>query len=421
MIFKKPLKRYNSIDHKDINAAISVMKSGALSPFIGAWPEISGIGSFYGGKNVQLFEKNIRKFYGTKYAVSVNSWTSGLITAVGAIDTEPGDEIITSPWTMCATVTSIIHWAAIPVFADIEDETFNLDIKDILKKITNKTRAIIIPEIFGHPFDIIALKKILNKRKNKRKIFLIADNAQTPLGKFNYRYSCNFYDIGGFSYNYHKHIQTGEGGMLVTNNKKFAERMQLIRNHGEAVVGPKKIKKINNIIGYNFRMGEIEAAIGNSQLKKLKKIVKSRVKIANYLTKNLSSLKGLSTPSVKSGFNHDYYIYSLKYDESKTGVPREKIIKKMNSLGAPVSPGYVNVHLYPMFQKKIAYGKKNFPWSISEESKKISYKKGICPVAEKLHEKVLIKIPLCNYQFKKHDQYKMVKCFFKTWNYFKIS
>ena len=418
MIFKKPLRRYNSIDSKDIKVAVAVIKSGSLSPFIGAWPDLPNIGSFYGGKHVQRFERNIEKYYGLKYAISVNSWTSGLITAVGAIETEPGDEIITSPWTMCATVTSIIHWAAIPVFADIENETFNLNIESVLKKITNKTRAIIVPEIFGHPFDILSLKKTL--KKIKRKIFLIGDNAQTPLGKINNKFSCKYYDIGGFSYNYHKHIQTGEGGMLVTNNKKIAERMQLIRNHGEAVVGPRKIKKINNIIGYNFRMGEIEAAIGNSQLKKLKKKVKNRVDIANYLTKNLFNLKGLSTPIQKKGFSHDYYIYSLKYDENKTGVSREKIIKKMQSLGAPVSPGYINVHLYPMFQKKIAYGKQNFPWSISRQSKKISYQKGICPVAEKLHDKVLIKINLCNYQLNKLDQDKIIKCFLETWKFYKI-
>ena len=132
------------------------------------------------------------------------------------------------------------------------------------------------------------MKKSL--KKYKKKIYLISDNAQSPLGMYKNKFTCNYFDIGGFSYNYHKHIQTGEGGALITNNKSLAERMCLIRNHGEAIVGPKKIKKINNIIGYNFRMGEIEAAIGNSQLKKLRKLVKIRVNIANYFSKKLKNL-----------------------------------------------------------------------------------------------------------------------------------
>ena len=418
MIFKKPLKRYNSIGIKELKAAIKVLKSGALSPFLGSWPDIPNVGSFYGGKQVQLFERNLEKFYNSKYAITVNSWTSGLIAAVGAIDIEPGDEIITSPWTMCATVTSIIHWAAIPIFADIEEDTFNIDINSILSKVTSKTKAIIIPEIFGHPFDIQSLKKSL--KKYKKKIYLISDNAQSPLGMYKNKYTCNYYDIGGFSYNYHKHIQTGEGGALITNNKYLAERMCLIRNHGEAIVGPKKIKKINNIIGYNFRMGEIEAAIGNCQLKKLRKLVNIRVDIANYFSKNLKNLPGLIIPKIKKNFNHNFYVYALKYNANRTGISRDRIIKKLKSLGAPVVPGYANIHLYPMFQKKIAYGTNNFPWSISKKSMKINYKKGICPVAEDLNDNSVIKIPICDYQLSKSDQIKVVKCFTKTWEHFKL-
>ncbi|MDC0179609.1 DegT/DnrJ/EryC1/StrS family aminotransferase [Candidatus Pelagibacter sp.] len=419
MIFKKSLRRYNSIGKEEIKAANEVLKSGALSPFLGSWPDIPNVGSFYGGKKVQLFERNLEKFYGSKYAITVNSWTSGLIAAVGAIDVEPGDEIITSPWTMCATVTSIIHWAAIPVFADIEEDTFNLDINSILSKINKKTKAIIIPEIFGHPFDVLTLKK---KLKNfDRKIYLISDNAQSPLGKYKGKYTCNFYDIGGFSYNYHKHIQTGEGGALVTNSKNLAERMYLIRNHGEAVVGPRKIKKINNIIGYNFRMGEIEAAIGSSQLKKVFKLVKQRISIANFLSRNLKNFNGLTIPKIKDGFNHNFYVYALKYDSSKTGISRDRIVKKLKSLGAPVVPGYANIHLYPMFQKKIAYGKNHFPWSLSKSSMKISYNKGICPISENMNENSIIKIPICDYQFSVDDQKKLIQCFLETWKFFRIS
>ncbi len=419
MIFKNPLKRYKSIGKEEIKVVSKVLSSGALSPFLGSWPDIPNVGSFFGGKNVQLFENKLKKFYKCNYAITVNSWTSGLIAAIGATDVEPGDEIITSPWTMCATATSIIHWNAVPVFADIEDNTFNLSIESILSKINKHTKAILIPEIFGHPFDILKLKKEIKKKINK-KIFLIADNAQTPLGKYRNNFTCNFYDIGGFSYNYHKHIQTGEGGALITNNANLANRMQLIRNHGEAVVKPRNIKEINNIIGYNFRMGEMEAAIGIEQLKKLPKLVKERVKIANFFTKNLKNFKGLTVPKIKKEFNHNFYVYALKYDQEKCKISRKKIIEKLKSLGAPVVAGYANLHLYPMFQKKIAYGTKHFPWSLNKRTMSIKYNKGICPMSEKLHKKIVIKIPICDYQFDMSDQKKLIKCFKETWKFFNL-
>ena len=195
-----------------------------LVSFFGSWPDIPNVGSFYGGKQVQLFERNLEKFYNAKYAITVNSWTSGLITAVRAIDVEPGDEIITSPWTMCATVTSIVHWAAIPIFADIEQDTFNLDIKYIIKN-NKQNKSNYYSEIFGHPFDIQSLKKSL--KKYKKKIYLISDNAQSPLGMYKNKFTCNYFDIEVLAIiiiNIFKLVRAGSD----TNNKSLAERMCLI-------------------------------------------------------------------------------------------------------------------------------------------------------------------------------------------------
>ena len=129
-------KKYNSIGKEELVAATNVIKSGHLSSFVGSWPSSDGRSSFYGGKKVLEFEKQICKFFNVKYAVTVNSWTSGLVIAVGALDIEPGDEIIVSPWTMCASATCIINWLAIPIFADINKDTFNLDPDEVEKKIT---------------------------------------------------------------------------------------------------------------------------------------------------------------------------------------------------------------------------------------------------------------------------------------------
>ena len=162
-IINYKFKKKNSIGNKEISSAIKVLKSGELSGFMGS----SGP-NFLGGKYVRNFEEKIKKFYNVKYAISVNSWTSGLIAAVGSLNVEPGDEIIVTPWTMCATATAILHWNCIPVFADIDENTFCIDPQEIKKKITSKTRAIIAVDIFGHPADIDNIKKIIKNKKSIR-------------------------------------------------------------------------------------------------------------------------------------------------------------------------------------------------------------------------------------------------------------
>ena len=141
----EPFNKYKTIGKEELDAATEVIKTGVLSQFLGCWDP-----DFYGGKKVQEFERACEKYFQVNHVVTVNSWTSGLICALGAIDIEPGDEVITTPWTMCATATSILHWNAIPVFADIEEDTFNIDPKSILKNISHKTKAILAVDIFGH-------------------------------------------------------------------------------------------------------------------------------------------------------------------------------------------------------------------------------------------------------------------------------
>ena len=134
---KKPFKRYNSIGLEEVEAAKLVIESGVLSQYLGRWDD-----DFYGGPKVQQFERECEAYFGVKHAITVNSWTSGLVAAVGAIGVEPGDEIIVTPWTMCASATAILHWNAIPIFADIESETFCLDLASVEDNITSKTKAI---------------------------------------------------------------------------------------------------------------------------------------------------------------------------------------------------------------------------------------------------------------------------------------
>jgi len=411
-VFSEPLNRYNSIGDEELKAATDVLKTGALSPFLGDWKDIPNVGSFYGGKKVREFENAIKEFYSVKHAITVNSWTSGLVCAVGAIGIEPGDEVIVSPWTMCASATAILHWCGIPVFCDIESDTFNLDPESIKQNISEYTKAIMVPDIFGHPADMERIMKIA--RENNLKV--ISDTAQAPLAKENNKLAGTISDIGGFSLNYHKHIQTGEGGILITDDDNYAERMQLIRNHGEAVVEGKGVKDISNIIGYNFRLGEIEAAIGIEQFKKLDHLVARRVEIANILSNGLSDLAGLKTPITKDGFTHSFYVYGLTYDETKTGVHRDKVYEALKMEGVPIVNCYVNLHLLPMYQTRIAYGTRGFPWKSEFYRGNVSYEKGICPVAENLNDNTFLKIPICDYEFNNNEVQKVIKAFNKVWD-----
>jgi len=406
IIKKLHFKKYNTIGKEELKAAREVIKSGVLSDFLGTHSA-----KFLGGKKVKEFENTCKKYFKKKFVITTNSWTSGLVCAVGALDIEPGDEIIVSPWTMCASATAILHWNAIPIFADINPDTFCIDPDSIKKNISEKTKAILAVDIFGQSCDIKAINKIAKKYKLK----VITDSAQAIGSKRGKKLTGTESDIGGFSLNYHKHIHTGEGGILVTDNKNLATRMQLIRNHAEAVVGPMGIKNINNMIGHNFRLGEIESAIGSAQIKKLTNIVKRRQIVAKRLTEGLKNLKGLEVPVISKNNTHVYYMYPLLIKKNIIRKSRKKIFNALISEGIPgLVDSYTNLHLLPMYQKKIAYGKKHFPWSIGR--KEITYKKGICPNAENIEDNEFIALMLQEFDFSNSDIDKIISAFKKVWS-----
>lgn len=403
----KPLKRYNPIGRQEANAAKRVVESGVLSQFIGAWHE-----DFRGGAKVREFERACEAFFGVKHALTVNSCTSALTAALGAIGIEPGDEVIVSPWTMSASATAILHWNAIPVFADIDSRTFCLDPKSVEANITPHTRAIVAVDIFGQPADMDALRAIAAKRGLK----MISDAAQAPGALYKGRYAGTFADIGCFSLNYHKHIHTGEGGIVVTNDARLAERVSLIRNHAESVVGGKGETDLVNMVGYNFRLGEIEAAIGIEQLKKLKKLVATRQRAAERLTKGLKGLLGLRTPYIAPDCTHVYYVYPMVLDIDALGVDRKRIYEALTAEGVPgLGAGYVNVHRMPMYQKKIAYGSHGYPWK-GAARRDVDYRKGICPVAEELHDRTYLGFQMCLHELGREDIDLVVAAFRKIWS-----
>ena len=412
----KKFKFFSTIDKREIIAVNKVLKNKKLSSFVASKNKDFTGSSHDGGKKIIEFERKICQFFNVKYSLVVNSWTSGLVCIVGSLQLEPGDEIILPTWTMSACASSILHWNCIPVFVDIDKNNFCLDIKDVEKKISKKTKAIMAVDIFGQSANYSELKKISKKYNLK----LISDTAQAIGSKYKEIYSGTVSDIGGFSLNHHKHIQTAEGGIIVTNNKNLYEKCKLIRNHAEVTVGNIKSKNkfaLLNMIGENFRMGEIEAAIGIEQLKKLKKIIENRQSVAKKIINGLKGLKGLKIPSTEFGNTNSYYVLPLVVDTKIIKTKRDQIVSSLNKIGLECFfGGYLNLHRLPTYKHKIAYGKKGFPWNLTQNGKNIKYKAGSLPIAEHLHNNSFIGLEMCMYELSNKEISKLIKSFKKVWS-----
>jgi perosamine synthetase len=402
-VIEGPLPSYCSIGQEEVEAVADVARSGCLSSFYGSWGD-----QFLGGPKIKGFEQAWAEKFGIKHVVSVNSATSGLIAAMGAIGLGPGDEVIVPPLTMSATVVAPLFYGAIPVFADLDPDTFCLDPTAVKQAMTPRTKAILAVNLFGHPAPLHELRALADSRG----IRLVEDNAQGPLAMENGKYAGTIGHLGIFSLNYHKHVHTGEGGMCVTDDADLALRLQLIRNHGENVVEPMNIKDITNLIGFNFRMTELSAAVGIEQLKKIDKHVPRREKIARMLSEGIEGLKGLIPPKVRDGCRHVYYVWAMRFDEDAVGCRRDIFSKALLAEGFPNWEGYLRpLHLLPVFQKRIAIGPSGFPFTQSSAR----YEWGICPVAERLWQKDLICFETCAYDIDEARMELLVRAVHKVY------
>jgi dTDP-4-amino-4,6-dideoxygalactose transaminase len=344
--------------------------------------------------------------------VTFNSATSALVAAVGALEVGAGDEVICSPYTMSASATCVLAYNAIPVFADIEDDTFGLDPDAVAARITPRTRALVVVHLFGHAARMDPLMG-LARRHGLR---VIEDTAQAPGATYRGRALGTFGDIGVFSLNCHKTIQTGEGGVAVTDSDELALRLRLIRNHGEAVVdGGMPVPNLVNTIGWNWRMTEIEAAIGIEQLRKLEALTKPRIELAEHLTRRLGALPGIVPPAVASDCRHVYYVFAIRYDEAATGIPRDRFTQAMTAEGIEMYPGYQKpLYLQPLYQQRIAYGSRGCPFTCGHYQGNVSYAKGICPVTERLYERELFFTDLCRPPLTTRDMDTIAQAFEKV-------
>lgn len=411
-----PFPAYNTIGVEEEEAVLRVLRSGKLSTYLGAWHE-----DFYGGNEVRAFEKEWAAFFGVKHAISVNSATSGLICAVGAAGIEAGDEVIVSPYTMSASAVAPLFYGGIPVFADVEKDTYCLDPKSVEQKITPKTKAIIVVDIFGQPYDVEAI----NALAQKHNLIVIEDAAQAPGAMYKNEFAGTLGDMGVFSLNYHKHIHSGEGGVIVTNDDTLANKLQLIRNHAESVIANKGFStpsELVNMVGFNFRMTEMECAVAREQLKKLPSLLQTRQENVAYLNEALKSIPCLQTTTIREHAKHAFYVHPLEFDASVAGVSRDIFIKAVKAelprtimrddSDVLIGCGYVKpIYLQPLFAHKIAFGSKGYPFNLST----ITYQKGDCPVCESLHFERLFTHELMRPGMSKDDMDDVVKAFSKVW------
>ena len=376
---RRPLKPFSGIGARERDALLKFFDRGALlSGFHG-----SAQPTFFGGPEVRAFEAEWCRRFGVAHAVSVNSATSALIAAMGAIGIGPGDEVITSPYTMTATAVAPLFYGGIPVFADIEADYFCLDVASVERAITRRTKAILAVNIFGHPAELKKLRALADARG----LLLVEDNAQAVLAEEDGRLAGTIGHIGIYSLNIHKHIQTGEGGVCVTNDGALAKRLQLIRNHGENVIDWLEVDDLTNIVGFNFRMTELSAVLGLAQLERIDELVERAESIAKRLTEGTSNLKGFTVPSVRSSCRHNYFMWSAKIDPVQLGASRRAFSEALTAEGFPNAQGYVEpIYRIPMFQKRIAIGSGGFPFNLSDRT----YPDGLCPVAEAMRDTYLL-------------------------------
>jgi dTDP-4-amino-4,6-dideoxygalactose transaminase len=295
---------------------------------------------------------------------------------MAALGLGPGDEIITTPYTFLASASSALYQNAIPVFADIDSKSYNLDPAQAEKAITNRTKGIVVVHLAGHPADMDPFREIAEKHG----LWIIEDTAQASGALYKGKLAGTIGNVGTFSMVDGKIMSTGEGGFCLTNDDELAEKMACIHNFWRA-------KPTSNVhefygIGYNYRMTEFQAAIGREQLKRLKGMVETRRRNAAYLTKNLSKIKGMITPNEAQYARHAYYYYALRIDTKTLGITRAQFEGALTAEGIPISPGRATalVNRHQLFLKKLGYGGTNYPWSLRSEP--IDYGAQTLPVAE---------------------------------------
>ncbi|GIN74770.1 spore coat protein [Bacillus sp. J14TS2] len=349
-----------SIDEDDIEAVINILKSDYLTT----------------GPEIERFEKRIAEYVGAKYAVAFSNGTAALHAACYAAGIQSGDEVITTPLTFAASANCILYQGGKPVFADIDERTYNIDPKEIKKKITGKTKAIIPVDFTGQPAlldEIMAIAK-------ENDLVVIEDAAHALGSMYKGKRIGSISDMTMFSFHPVKHITTGEGGMITTNHKEYYEKLCQFRSHGitrdrgkmQVDHGPWYYEM--QTLGFNYRITDIQAALGNSQLNKLDRFISRRREIAAIYQDAWKDYKELILPFQQADGQSSWHLFVLRINSDAVRVDRKTIFTELTEQNIGVNVHYIPIYLFPYYQE-------------------LGFPQGFCPVAEKVYEE-FITVPL---------------------------
>jgi len=334
-------------------------------------------GRYISGARVREFEEEFAKYIGARYAVAVNSGTAALHIALTVLGIGPGDEVVVPPLTFFSTVSVVLYQDAIPVFADIDKMSYCLDPQDLEKKITKNTKAVIPVHLYGNSADMSSIMQIARRYKLK----VIEDVAQAHGTEYKAKKVGSIGDIGCFSFFATKHMTTGEGGMLATNNRKYADLAKIIRNHGMVD------RDHHNYLGYNYRMTEMEAAIGLVQLRKLDDLNERRIKNSLYLIKELekANIGWITLPHLDKHIKHTFFWCPIIVDEELLGMSTRELITLLRKRGIEVRHRYWE----PLYRQRILVEKSRFLRNHYLVSRNIDYAKIYLKNAEKIAGKII--------------------------------
>jgi perosamine synthetase len=326
------------ITQKEIDAVCAVLRTPNLSL----------------GPKVKEFEQAFAQYVGRKGAVAVNSGTSGLFLCVLALEIGPGDEVITTPFTFIATVNSIMMAGAKPVFVDIDPATLNIDPAKIEAKITKKTKAILPVEIFGNPADFDKICEIAKKHN----LTVIEDSCEALGSALNSKKAGTFGTMSTFGLYPNKQITTGEGGVILTDDDNLADICESLRNQGRGTGGG---WLEHERLGYNFRLSDINCALGIVQLSRIDEIKAKRQQVAKWYQEILSSDKRLIVPTEPTGCDVSWFVFVVRLKDAAAAQNRDKILEAMKKRGIQVSNYFSPVHLQPFMVEKFGYKPGDFP------------------------------------------------------------
>ena len=327
------------ISNAEIDAVVDVLRSPNLSL----------------GPKLAEFEQTISRYAGTRYAVAVNSGTSGLHLCVRALDLKEGDEVITTPFSFIASANVMLYEKAVPVFVDIDPLTLNIDPSKIEAAITPRTRAIMIVHVFGRPSPMREIEAIAERHNLK----IIEDACEALGAEYEGQMAGSIGEAGVFAFYPNKQITTGEGGVVVTNSRRVYERVRLQRNHGR---DPRSEWFEHVELGYNYRLSDINCALGIEQVKRIEGILHSREQVAHRYRERLGSNTELVLPQpVFPGGRISWFVYVVRLAEHFQRHQRDWIINQLKSVGIGCGRYFAPIHLQPLYKKMFGYTEGDFP------------------------------------------------------------